>query len=434
MMRRSHGRAALALGGWLLSAAGAMAQTQNDTARATGLWERPNLFGGLGGLRAKLAAIGASFGLTETSEVLGNPTGGLRRGVAYEGVTEMSLGIDLAKAANLPGGIFNVSALQIHGRGLSANDIGNLNLVSSIEADPATRLFELWYQQALLGGKLDIRVGQLAADQEFILSRYAEAFMNASFEWPTLASIDLPAGGPAYPLATPGVRLRGRPNDQVTLLLGVFNGNPGGPGTGDAQSRNPSGANLRFQGTLVIAEAQWAVDHGAGFGLPATYKLGGWYSSNTLADPLLAAQVESAQPPFHRGDWSVYALWDQLVYRPPGAKEGGIGLFVRAAAAPADHDQVIAYVAGGVNWKGAFGRSDDVLGLAAIWMRVGGPSVSRGAESVIELTYQAQVAPWWQVQPDVQYVINPGAGVPNPGSDKFVGNALVLGLRTVVTF
>ena len=29
-------------------------------------------------------------------------------------------------------------------------------------------------------------------------------------------------------------------------------------------------------------------------------------------------------------------------------------------------------------------------------------------------TYQYQVTPWWQLQPDFQYVFNPGAGVANP--------------------
>ena len=35
---------------------------------------------------------------------------------------------------------------------------------------------------------------------------------------------------------------------------------------------------------------------------------------------------------------------------------------------------------------------------------------SQGSETVLEATYQAQVTGWLQVQPDFQYVINPGAG------------------------
>jgi porin len=52
---------------------------------------------------------------------------------------------------------------------------------------------------------------------------------------------------------------------------------------------------------------------------------------------------------------------------------------------------------------------------------------------VIELTYQLQLKPWWMLQPDLQYVINPGAGVPN-ADGSLRRNALVLGIRTFLNF
>ncbi|MBV9116525.1 MAG: carbohydrate porin, partial [Acetobacteraceae bacterium] len=356
-------------------------------AQGTGLWERSDLFGDMGGLRPALGRIGASLGLTETSEILGNPTGGSKTGAVYEGTTEMSLGIDLSKAVGLQGGLFNASAWQIHGRGLSTNNIDNLMVVSSVEADRATRLFELWYQQSFLEGKLDVRLGQLAADQEFIISQYAGLFINSSFGWPTLPSVDLPAGGPAYPLATPGVRVRVLPNEETTLLLGAFNGNPAANANfppSDPQLRNPSGANIRFQGTFVIGEVQYAVNQGEGAkGPPATFKLGAWYSSNAFTDQFFAAGAETAAGPGvippgqHRGDWSVYAVVDQLVWRPPGAREGGgMGVFLRAMGAPANRNQIVAFVDGGVTLKGPFGRADDSVGLGFGWARISGVTIS----------------------------------------------------------
>ncbi len=425
-------------------------------AQGTGLWERSNLLLDIGGLRPALAGIGASLGLTETSEILGNPTGGRKTGAAYEGATEMSLGIDL-KAV---GGVFNVSAWQIHGRGLSTNNIDNLMVVSNIEADRATRLFELWYQQSFLGGKLDIRLGQLAADQEFMISQYAGLFINSSFGWPTLPAVDLPAGGPAYPFATPGVRLRVLPNERTTLLFGVFNGNPAANANfppSDPQLRNPSGANLRFQGTFVIGEVQYAVNQGEGAkGLPATFKLGAWYNSNSFTNQFFATGGETAAVPGvillpnqFRRDWSVYAVVDQLVWRPPGAKEGGMGVFLRAMGAPANRNQVVAFVDGGVTLKGPFGRANDSVGLGFGWTRISGVTIAgeqalaaagaqvpvQSAETLLELIYQAQLAPWWVVQPDFQYIFNPGGSILNPnGSGRVVGSAAVFGLRTVVTF
>ncbi len=56
-------------------------------------------------------------------------------------------------------------------------------------------------------------------------------------------------------------------------------------------------------------------------------------------------------------------------------------------------------------------------------------------ESVLELSYQAQVASWWIVQPDLQWVIHPDGRVlnlPDPRANLGEG-AVVLGLRTAIS-
>ena len=47
--------------------------------------------------------------------------------------------------------------------------------------------------------------------------------------------------------------------------------------------------------------------------------------------------------------------------------------------------------------------------------------------------YQAQLAPWWMLQPDLQCIIRPGGGVLNPGG-SFRPNAWVIGLRSSLNF
>ena len=32
-------------------------------------------------------------------------------------------------------------------------------------------------------------------------------------------------------------------------------------------------------------------------------------------------------------------------------------------------------------------------------------------ETFVEASYQYQAAKWWQIQPDIQYIFNPGAGI-----------------------
>jgi porin len=48
-------------------------------------------------------------------------------------------------------------------------------------------------------------------------------------------------------------------------------------------------------------------------------------------------------------------------------------------------------------------------------------------ESIAEIDYNVQIAPWLSVRRNLQYVINPG------GTGK-IHNALILGLFTSVTF
>ena len=54
---------------------------------------------------------------------------------------------------------------------------------------------------------------------------------------------------------------------------------------------------------------------------------------------------------------------------------------------------------------------------------------------MLEVSYQAAVTPWWQLQPDFQYIFKPGGGIPNPAAPgQKIGSAAILGLRTVITF
>lgn len=54
---------------------------------------------------------------------------------------------------------------------------------------------------------------------------------------------------------------------------------------------------------------------------------------------------------------------------------------------------------------------------------------------MLELTYRVQLTGWWQLQPDFQYIFNPGGGIANPAVPSHrIGDAAVLGLRTAITF
>lgn len=416
------------------------------------------LLGSLGGVRPVLEAHGITLNLLETSEVLGNPTGGRATGAIFEGAANASLDIDLDKAIGLSGGTMRISALQIHGRGLSTNNISNLNTISSAEATRATRLYEIWYQQMFAGGKADIRVGQQSADLEFAISSYGGLFTNASFGWPTSFAVSLPGGGSAYPLGVLGARLRLRPADNTTVLLGVFNGSPARPGTNDPQLRNAHGTSFRLDdGYFAIGEVQYAINGEEGStGLAGTYKLGGWYHSRAFTNQFFVntlgiATNNTGSPTNPNDDWMLYGVADQLVWHAPGSKDGGVGVFARVTGGPGSRNQVNVFANAGATYKGVFGRENDTVGLGLAWARISdtarandaaaaaaSPGVFfpiRSSELALELTYQAQVAPWLTVQPVAQYIFNPGGGVVNPNRpDRRIGDAAVFGVRTVIAF
>ena len=435
----------------------------------TGFWERPTLLGDAAGFRPFLARFGVTLNLTEISEVLGNLTGGIARGAAYDGLTTATLGLDTGPALGWQGGTFQASALQIHGRNLSVENLASLQTASGIEASRGTRLWELWFQQQLAGDAADVKLGQQSLDQEFMVSQYSALFVNTVMGWPMLPSADLYAGGPAYPLSALGLRLRGKPAGDLTLLAGIFDDNPpGGPFADDAQLRGAEASGTRFNlgtGALAIAELQYAANAGDAHkdcttllcGLPGTYKLGFWYDSAPFADQhvdqtglSLADPASSGVARRHPGNFSFYGLIDQQAWREAGGPRM-LGAFLRVMGAPADRNLIDWSLDAGFTLKAPLpGRDSDTIGIAYGWAHVSPAAAAldrdtahftgafvpvRGAEHLIEATYQAQLAPWWVLQPDLQYVVDPGGGIANPHApSQRVGDELVVGLRTTVTF
>ena len=261
-----------------------------------------------------------------------------------------------------------------------------------------------------------------------------------------------------------GARLRAKPADGITVLAGVFDGNPA-PGTGDPQQLNAHGTRFNLHdGALFIGEVQYAIDQPAADassapsqGLPGTYKLGFWYNTNRFADPYydntglsLANPASTGTPATHRGDYSLYAVADQMVWRSSRNNARTVGVFVRVMGAPGDRNPVDFGLNAGATLTAPFeGREHDVVGLAVGYARIGSRAQSlagnqafytpgyppRSAETLVEATYQYQVAPWWQLQADLQYVFRPSGGIPNPvNSSQRIGNEALVGLRTVITF
>jgi porin len=434
----------------------------------SGFGQGPNLFGDVGGLRPALANYGVTLAIQDQSEILGNLTGGVRQGFDYDGVITATVQMDTQKAFGWSGGLLNVSGLQSHGSNLSVGNLLVLQYVSNIEADPATRLWELWYQQKMFDDKVDIKVGQQSIDQEFALSPNSGVFLNSSMGWSELPAADMPAGGPVYPLSALGVRVRAQPTESLVLMAGAYNGSPVSDNYGDPQVRNPSGTSFPLNGgVLTIAEAQYAYPNQAAAAQPnqagppvGVYKIGFWYDSESFPDQRydnagvsLASPISDGVAALHRGDYAFYATVDQMIYRFDNDPTRNINFFVKPTFTPLQDRNLISFsVNGGLTMHEPFvGRTNDTFGVGFGYARVSN-SVSaldedkaffnpgvytpvRSSETFIEATYQYQAAPWWQIQPDAQYFFNPGAGVVNPtNSMQKVKNEAVIGIRSTITF
>ena len=166
-------------------------------AAADGLFEQPTLTGDWAGMRTTLKDAGIDLNANNTSEMLANPVGGIKQTTIYEGLLTMTLNLDLEKLVSWPGATIYGEAYQINGRGLSRSALGNLLVVSNIEALPGARLNDLWFQQELLDRQLSLRIGQIAIDDEgeFYYSQYGLNFINSTFGCPDILSTDLPSGG-----------------------------------------------------------------------------------------------------------------------------------------------------------------------------------------------------------------------------------------------
>jgi porin len=402
--------------------------------------------------RAKLAESGIRWRAIYTGDLFGNVSGGISRGSTYAGRLELGMQADLSKFG-WAGALFNVSIFAIHGHGITTARLGNLLAVSNAEAEPTVRLFELWLQQEL-GSFGSLRIGQLAADSEFIGSDTASLFINGTFGWPGITGANLPSGGPAYPLATPGARLEVNLGADTKLRAAIFNGDPSVPGAANPQTANLYGVNFRVNDDpFLIAE----LEHGySASTLPGKIKLGVWYHTGKFSDQRfdtiglsLANPGTTGIPASLRSSWGPYAVIDQTVLKLPNDRQ--VSAFARASFSPDDRSLVSFYIDAGLKVTNLFAK-DDALGVGFAYAKISDRARGldrdtqvfiapgyplRDYEAVLEVSYQYQIVDGWTIQPDFQYIFHPGGKVPDPNFPVLlrpVKDAAVFGLRSQVQF
>jgi porin len=412
-------------------------------------------------IRDAMANWGVTFSLTYIAETFGNPTGGIRQGAIFTGRLDFGTDVDLENIVGWTGAKFHANMYQINGQGLSRDYVGNLMLVSGVEALPATRLYEMWIEQSLFDGRLLVKVGQQASDVEFIDSKYDDIFTNSALGWPGITGINLLAGGPSPPLAVPGARVKAQITDNITAYAAIFDGDAAPTDSPlDPQVANATGLLFRVNDPAwMIGQLKYGFAIGSEK-LPATITGGAWKHLGRFDDErfatggtLLADPNGSGEPRKLRGNQGIFGVYEQMLSQASPGSDKGIGMFVRASISPSDRNLISFYLDGGLQFSGfSDARPNDKIGLAMTYAKIStaaqqadrdavalsGISIPmRDYEAVLEATYVAELRSNWNVQSVFQYVFHPGGGVVDPNDPTRthrIKDAAVLGLRTTISY
>jgi porin len=390
-------------------------------------WEHDGLTGNWGGLRDALALRGADVRVVYTGDTLAVVAGGLRRRTAYLDNTDMTLTLDAEKLVGWTGARFFVYGLGDHGRDPSAALVGDMAGVDNIEAPDTFKLYEAWYLQELFEGRFSILGGLYNLNGEFDVDESAQTFINSAFGIGTDYSQSGLNGPSIFPVTSLAVRIRVRPTDHWYVQTAVLDGAPG-------SLRDDGGTQIAWQGrdgVLVAAESGCVLGQEEGAAVAyGKYAFGGWAYSTRL--PRIAPDSSRERS----GSHGLYALAEQQVYREATDAAQGLSLFARVGYADPTFNNIEWMLSEGGTYTGLVpGRDADLFGVAATtaWSgrdaRDAGRAVGEpvlGAETVIEMTYCVQLTPWLTLQPDLQYIVNPGLS-------STIGDALVVGVRFTTT-
>ena len=337
-----------------------------------------------------------------TGEVFTNVRGGLNttRATEYRGNFDLMITAELDEMGLPPGGTVFVYGQNGHGRGLTERHVGDFQVLSNIDAPDFVQVSEYWWERALWDGRVRVRLGKQDANADFAVVDLALDFINSSFGFhPTIPM-------PTFPAPSMGAAVFFRITDRISFDAGIWDGVPeignwGFSGTGE---------------TFSICEVK--LEYELPGGLPGDFHVGPWYHSDEFPDPTPGSTQTRT------GNYGLHMELEQaLLKESPGDPEDrqGLGVFSQYGWAPEDRNEAHQYIGGGIVYRGLPRcRDDDVLGLGVAHLIFSDRIADYSGETAIELFYRAQLSPWMMIQPDLQFIANPGGD----GRD-----ALVFGLR-----
>ncbi len=358
-----------------------------------------------------------SFEASYTSDFVNSPYSTLNTGNAYMGVIDLATTLN-TEAANLwKGGEFYFHMENTHGATPSADLVGDLQVFSNIDNGDYTYLYQLWYKQTW--GDFSIIVGNHDLNSEFVASEYAAEYINSSFG--IMPSVSMNVLVSIFPKPCLGSVLQYNVSNRSVFKAAIYEGDPL---CLDDEPYNTSFSLNMDDGFLSIGEYAYSLtlsEH-----LTGTYHVGAYYHSKACND-ISNSELQ------HEGNYGYYFIADQMLTKSSSGNKSLAG-FLKIGVAPEDRNEYPFFWSLGFNYYAPFTkRSNDIFGLALASLSINENLVGSDKpyqynyEQVIECFYKTPVTKNITIQPEVQYIINPGAIASN--------NNTAIGLvRTYINF
>jgi len=394
-----------------------------------GFWGWETLTGGWGGMRERLSEKGVDFEFIYTGDVMSNISGGIQRQTDYLDNVDLTLSLDMEKLVHWKGASFFFYGIGNQGGSPSLNS-GDAQGPSNIESPDAWKLHEAWFQQKLFQDNLSILLGLYDLNSEFDSIETASLFLNASQGMGIDFAQSGQNGPSAFPSTSLAARLRLEPKPWFYIQTAVLDGVPGDP-------NDPYSTQIQFDegdGLLIATELGFLpgeLEEGKPYGKLA---LGAWFYTGKFDHVL---DVDSLGNPVRKkGSFGLYTLGEYNVFREKNDENQGLSVYARFGYANPSLNPINYYMGFGAVYTGLIpGRNGDQFGIAVAnaingkkfqqsQRRAGSPV--KKTETNVEISYRAQLTPWLAMQPDVQFIIN-------PGMDPAKTHAIQAGLRFEVT-
>ena len=384
---------------------------------------------------------GVSASATYDGETVSDLSGGAKRGSTYHGSLQLQAAFDFERLFGWADTTGFLYGMGLHG-GQPDDFTGAAQGVSSITGPRGARLDEAWLQHNFLGNRLSLLGGRYDLNAEFYRLHSAALFLNSSFGMGPEFSQSGPAGPSVFPSTSLGARVQYKATPELVLRGAVLDGMPYNRAGENATTRNGNGV-------LIVSEAAYLerpgnaeprnrrLRTGRFSELPPyddKYAIGLWHYTATFED--LSATATSGEPVQHRGSSGGYLLVDRLLTRSPDPSGPRIAAFLQLGIGDARVNRFGSYAGAGLVVSGLIPGRHDELGIAVASARNGSHYLeqqeqlgapAQKSETVVELSYLAQISKSVAVQPDLQYVVH-------PNTDPAISNALAFLLRFEVSF